>query len=283
MAPSSKAAGSGKDRRKSSSATSRLVVLKVSPDRLRTLLKPESDAVPLVTKDDTEDTPMKDVKDSPSDSTSLPPAAATNPEIATEVATDSNPATPANGGTPVPSVMGPPGEGQGPKKKGVKRSATAANGDSSAKIRGKPGPKKRQRMDDGTLEPRAAAHRLGPKANQGAINAGLRALDRSGKPCRKWAKGGFQLKTFTGVQWEIPRWTAPPKPKPVEVTPEEGVTASGPVSADGSSSKENKELVAQPVKSDSNTNSVSGGDVEMQSAPSIQASSPAPMPIAAGA
>lgn len=146
MAPSSKAAGSGKDRRKSSSATSRLVVLKVSPDRLRTLLEPESDAVPLVTKDVTEDTPMKDVKDSPSDSTSLPAAAATNSEIATENATDSNPATPANGGTPVPSVMGPPGEGQGPKKKGVKRSAAAANGDSLAKIRGKPGPKKRQRM-----------------------------------------------------------------------------------------------------------------------------------------
>lgn len=137
--------------------------------------------------------------------------------------------------------------------------------------------------DDGTLEPRPAAHRLGPKANQGAINAGLRALDRSGKPCRKWNKGGFQLKTFTGVQWEIPRWTAPPKPKPVEVTPEAGVTVSGPVSADGSSSKENKENVAQPVKSDSPSNSNSGGDVEMQSVPSVQASSPAPMPIAAGA
>ncbi|KUI58492.1 INO80 complex subunit 4 [Cytospora mali] len=272
MAPSSKTAGSAKDRRKSSSAASRLITLKVSPDRLRTLLDPASETPK-------EDTPMKDAKDSPSDSTSLLAATATNPENAS----DSNPATPANGSTPVPSVMGPPGEGQGPKKKGVKRSAAAANGDGASKIRGKPGPKKRQRMDDGTLEPRPAAHRLGPKANQGAINAGLRALDRSGKPCRKWTKGGFQLKTFTGVHWEIPRWTAPPKPKPVEVTTEEGVTTSGPVSADGSSSKENKENVVQPIKSDTHSNSNSGGDVEMQSAPSIQASSPAPMPIAAGA
>lgn len=137
--------------------------------------------------------------------------------------------------------------------------------------------------DDGTVEPRAAAHRLGPKANQGAINAGLRALDRSGKPCRKWTKGSFQLKTFTGVQWQINRWTAPPKPKPSdESTPENGVPTSTPASADGSSSKENKENgVGLPGKSENN--SISGADVEMQSLPSVQASSPAPMPIAAGA
>lgn len=86
---------------------------------------------------------MKDVKDSPtSDSTPVPAPAPSNPENGS----DSNPATPANGGTPAPSVMGPPGEGQGPKKKGVKRSAAAANGDGQAKVRGKPGPKKRQRL-----------------------------------------------------------------------------------------------------------------------------------------
>ena len=52
-------------------------------------------------------------------------------------------------------------------------------------------------------------HKLGPKANQGAINAGLRALDRTGKPCRKWAKKGFSVTTFTGVKWEIQSWRAP--------------------------------------------------------------------------
>ena len=55
----------------------------------------------------------------------------------------------------------------------------------------------------------APTHKLGPKANQGAINAGLRALDRTGKPCKKWKKSGFSVKTFTGVGWEISTWRAP--------------------------------------------------------------------------
>ena len=72
--------------------------------------------------------------------------------------------------------------------------------------------------------------------------------------------------------WEIPRWTAPTKSQP-ESTTEEGSAAS----AEGST-KENKEI-DQPKSENSN----SGGDVEMQSAPSINASSPAPLAIAAGA
>lgn len=71
--------------------------------------------------------------------------------------------------------------------------------------------------DEGNTEPGAKAsggatngtHKLGPKANQGAINAGLRALDRSGKPCRKWERKPIQLKSFTGVVWELPSWQAP--------------------------------------------------------------------------
>ena len=58
----------------------------------------------------------------------------------------------------------------------------------------------------------AGAHKLGPKANQGAINAGLRALDRGGKPCRKWSRKPFQLKSFTGVIWDVSSWRAPAKP-----------------------------------------------------------------------
>lgn len=80
---------------------------------------------------------MKDLKASP-DST---PVAASSTLNADNPASDSAPATPgANGGTPAPSAMGPPD-----KKKGVKRTAaTAANGE--AKAKGKPGPKKRQRL-----------------------------------------------------------------------------------------------------------------------------------------
>jgi hypothetical protein len=137
--------------------------------------------------------------------------------------------------------------------------------------------------EDGTIDhssaaARPTAHKLGPKANQGAINAGLRALDRSGKPCRKWAKGGFRLKSFTGVVWEIPRWTAPPR-----TVPESGTEDSAAPSAEGSN-KENKEngneANSLSGKDNSVSNSNSGADVEMQSAPSIQTSSPAPIAVA---
>lgn len=77
----------------------------------------------------------------------------------------------------------------------------------------------------------AAPSKLGPKANQGAINAGLRALDRSGKPCRKWEKKGFQLKSFTGVAWSVPTWRAPRKAT---------VDENGDVKSDTTSTQENK-------------------------------------------
>ena len=67
--------------------------------------------------------------------------------------------------------------------------------------------------EDGTIDhsikpavTSTANHKLGPKANTGFINANLRALDRSGAPCRRWQKRGFQLKSFTGHTWELPSW-----------------------------------------------------------------------------
>lgn len=54
-----------------------------------------------------------------------------------------------------------------------------------------------------------ATHRLGPKANTGHINANLRALDRTGKPCRKWDRKPLQIKSFTGTMWGMPTWKAP--------------------------------------------------------------------------
>lgn len=120
-------------------------------------------------------------------------------------------------------------------------------------------------IDHSSTVPRGtttAAHKLGPKANQGAINAGLRALDRTGKPCRKWQKGSFKLKSFTGVVWEIPRWKAPPK-----ITVEG--TSEG--SASGESSKENKDN--SQLESEKSEKSNNGADVEMTS---NLVSSPAP-------
>ncbi|KAK8098486.1 uncharacterized protein PG998_013972 [Apiospora kogelbergensis] len=209
------------------------------------------------------------LKESPAPSASVPPSDAPAPPAAVngDNASESNPGTPAQ----VP--MGPPTDG--PKKKGVKRSAPGANGN-EPKIRGKPGPKKKPRLEDGSIDPSSRAggayHKLGPKANQGAINAGLRALDRSGKPCRRWAKGGFRLKSFTGVLWEVPRWTAPPKSLPESVNPD----STG--SADSSNKENNKE--GSQLKSE---HSNSAADGERQSIPPsmVAASPPAPMPVAA--
>ncbi|KAI0867993.1 INO80 complex, subunit Ies4 [Hypoxylon argillaceum] len=250
-----------KDRRKSA-GKSAVVTLRVSSDRLRKVLDPSW------TK---EESPMKE-------SSASSPAAVNDAPVAVasqdDNASPSSPGTPGASGTPSQAPMGPPTDNL--KKKGVKRSAAAANAnDPTAKIRGKPGPKKKARLEDGTIDPNgrpggSAYHKLGPKANQGAINAGLRALDRSGAPCRKWSKGGFRLKSFTGVLWEIPRWTAPPKPKPD--APNEEPTASA-----DSSNKENKD--GSQMKSENSTSNVEGEPRSIP--PSIHASSPAPMAITA--
>ena len=130
-------------------------------------------------------------------------------------------------------------------------------------------------IDHSASAPRApngtAAHKLGPKANQGAINAGLRALDRSGKPCRKWQKGGFTLKSFTGVVWEIPRWKAPPRFK-IDGVPDE--------SASGESSKENKDSQVESEKSNTVMDIVMASS-PAPSAPSAQAEASPQEPAAA--
>lgn len=96
----------------------------------------------------------------------------------------------------------------------------------------------------------------------GAINAGLRALDRSGKPCRKWAKGSFQLKSFTGVQWSIPRWRAPPKSL---ATDTEGgdVSTSATASADGSNKENAKENGDSKDSKDAKDNKESDGKLKV--------------------
>ncbi|GAW18049.1 hypothetical protein ANO14919_075180 [Xylariales sp. No.14919] len=251
-----------KERRKSNGKASVMVTLRVSPDRLHKIIDPSW------TK---EESPAKESADSsPAPPNDIPATAVSQDDNATP----SSPGTPAASGTPSQAPMGPPTDN--PKKKGVKRSAAVANAnDPTAKIRGKPGPKKKARLEDGTIDPNGRAganayHKLGPKANQGAINAGLRALDRSGAPCRKWTKGGFRLKSFTGVLWEIPRWTAPPKPK-LEAPSEESTA-----SAD-SSNKENKD--GSQMKSEKSASNMGG---EPQSVPpSVRASSPTPMAITA--
>ncbi|KAI1823841.1 INO80 complex, subunit Ies4 [Xylaria intraflava] len=262
-APSKASApGKEKDRRKSAGKSAAVITLRVSSDRLRKILDPSWTKEQSPTKESSASSPV------PLSDTPVAPASQD------DNASSSAPGTPAVNGTAAQTPMGPPTDN--PKKKGVKRSAAAANGnDPTAKIRGKPGPKKKAKLDDGAVDSNGRAggvayHKLGPKANQGAINAGLRALDRSGTPCRKWTKGGFKLKSFTGVLWEIPRWTAPPKPKPEAPADTTTASASG-------SNKENKD--GSHMKSDNSTSNV---EAEPQSIPpSVRASSPAPPPIVA--
>ncbi|MCJ1411897.1 hypothetical protein MMC19_005989 [Ptychographa xylographoides] len=179
-------------------------------------------------------------------------------------------------------------KGLGGPKAGTKRPLGALT---DLKPRAKPGPKKRQRMQvhpllttvvytvassnsiDGTIGPDEtvrpwttpapiAGHKLGPKANQGAINAGLRALDRTGKPCRKWEKKGFNVKSFTGVTWHLPSWHAPKK------------SATGLKDEEGQSVTPTSNSENQPRQSSSNVGSENSRSAIMDSAP--PASSPLP-------
>ncbi|PVH84594.1 DUF1711-domain-containing protein [Cadophora sp. DSE1049] len=268
MAPSTKTTAATGGRRKSSKA-SMMVTLKLSPKLLRRFV-PAPVAEEKVAKIEKEESPSKE--SSSTISNTLPVATSSNGDVPSESAAN----TPVAASTPVPSSMPPPTEVV--KKRGVKRSGPALGPDGLPKPRGKPGPKKKARLEDGSIDhsasaPRAAngtaAHKLGPKANQGAINAGLRALDRSGKPCRKWQKGSFKLKSFTGVVWEIPRWTAPPR---ITVQANSESSTSG-----DSSSKENKDnSQMESEKSEKSEKSNNGVDVDMKSNVSNLVSSPAP-------
>ncbi|KAI5858814.1 INO80 complex subunit Ies4-domain-containing protein [Tricharina praecox] len=126
----------------------------------------------------------------------------------------------------------------GPKP-GVKRSRTSG----VAPL--KPGRKKAK------LDPSAPANllsvagsKLGPKANTGAINDKLRALDRSGKPCKRWTKAGFQLKSFTGIQWTVPTWAAPKQQQQID----ENGTASAALSVSENASVTTESPSSQPSR-----------------------------------
>ncbi|CAK7223115.1 hypothetical protein SCUCBS95973_005068 [Sporothrix curviconia] len=326
---------SSRDRRKSEKNAPVLVTLTVSPDKLRAIFpdlttitatsitaretETTSASTPLLAKDsDDSDVKPSTKDDNASESTPATPQGNKETAAGTTANTPSaSQSSAANMAPPHATTTADEDGGAATKKKGVKRSAAAAgvdstpsagpgsaNGDTpapAARVRSKPGPKKKAKLDDG-VEIRASAsgaHKLGPKASMGAINAGLRALDRSGKPCRKWVKGGFQLKSFTGVQWEIPRWRAPQKPSASDDsangTGEECTSAATP-SADGSgSNKENgggniKDKKDGPAtngeaKTNGHTNGVNGetatatpSDVDMTNAPTSAVASPSVEP-----
>jgi len=108
--------------------------------------------------------------------------------------------------SPVPSAVQPTtkkGRGQGKRKGGAGLGAAilslngegpGANGGSGA---GTPVPVEKEKA------------KPGPKTNPGNVNAGLRALDRSGRPTRKWGRVEYPVRTCAGYTFHTTVWTTP--------------------------------------------------------------------------
>ncbi|KAI9719238.1 MAG: hypothetical protein M1812_003568 [Candelaria pacifica] len=213
--PSAKPASSSKGASKTPKP-SKVVKLKLSPEKLSRFT--------------TSPTSSKTSKSKSSALSTSPETPVVKSASPSDIKSESN-STPAPDGTPAPDTDTPLADGSKKKglsgpKPGTKRGSGVLT-EGLPKAKGKPGPKKKPRLDDGTIDNNdangngkviksslstvtpLATHKLGPKANQGAINAGLRALDRTGKPCRKWERKGFQIKSFTGVIWQLPSWKTP--------------------------------------------------------------------------
>jgi hypothetical protein len=119
------------------------------------------------------------------------------------------------------------------------------------------------------------ASKLGPRANQGAINAGLRALDRTGKPCRKWNRKPFQVKSFTGVIWDVASWKAPAKP--TFLTGDDDTEMNGISQLSSSDMKPNDSSTAME------SNGPDPHDAMATSTPAADSPAPAPVVFAANA
>ncbi|KAL6252834.1 hypothetical protein RBB50_000553 [Rhinocladiella similis] len=245
----------------------KIVVLKLSPQLLRRFEEPATKT------------------EEPSATSSASSPAPVVDDQPTVKAPDSHDNASESNSTPAPNSDVPNEDGSKKRKNpgaGSKRSlgqmASESNG--TPKPRGKPGPKKKSRLDDGTIDPGSnrpslpampGGHRLGPKANQGAINAGLRALDRSGKPCRKWAKKPFTLKSFTGIVWDVPSW------KGHERLP----VLNGEESSDAKEISQQSSSDMKPNGSDTAVDSNTGEQPDPMILSTPAASSPVPMPPSA--
>ncbi|OCT50024.1 hypothetical protein CLCR_07449 [Cladophialophora carrionii] len=269
MSSSSTRSPSSSARTEKNKKQTKIIVLKLSAKLLRRFQEP----------------PVKS-EDQSSPSVASSPAAPEDQSTLKVPEVNDNASESASTPAPVGIEGAESANGDGSKKRkggslaGTKRSLgqmTETNG--TPKPRGKPGPKKKPRLEDGTIDHNAnkptntggfgASHKLGPKANQGAINAGLRALDRSGAPCRKWKKKAFTLKSFTGVVWEIPSWRGGEKPNS---------SLDGEESSDAKDVSQQSSSEAKPNGSDVAMDSNAGDrpDTTIMSTP--PASSPAPMP-----
>ncbi|TID26377.1 putative duf1711 domain protein [Venturia nashicola] len=193
---------------------------------------------------------LTDTADAPSPAPTAPDSIA----VSTPTATANNLLAPPTNGSKRKGAAGKPS---------LKRTASQLEA-GAPKPRGKPGPKKRARIGEngevltGSVAP--AAPKLGPKANQGAINACLRALDRTGKPTRKWQKTGFKVRSFTGYAWAVGTYAAQRKIN---------AEFAGDVKSDSSSSGDLKATQDSSVVA-----SNSGPDMQTPNPPAHTTSSP---------
>ncbi|TKX22832.1 putative INO80 complex subunit Ies4 [Elsinoe australis] len=226
--------------------------------------------------------PSKTLANFPSDSSPKEQDSSAASQAGTPKAKDVDKMSESNG-TPLPTSVAEDTPDPESKKKGLNGPKTGNKRNSSTaaldllKPKGRPGPKKKPRLADGTIDrsndapkpataPTAATHKLNPKANTGAINANLRALDRSGKPTRKWQRKGFALKSFTGVNWAIGSWSAPIR---------SSSTFSGDVKSDSSSTGDIKPTMdSSALPSDSSRS----GDLTAVPMNGVE-SSPAPIQV----
>ncbi|KIV82530.1 hypothetical protein PV11_04632 [Exophiala sideris] len=241
----------------------KIAILKLSPKILRRFQEP---------------TPKAEEQSTASVGSS-PPAPAVDDATIVKASENNDGASESNS-TPAPATDSASGDATKKRKPpgaGSKRSlGQMIDTADLPKPRGKPGPKKKPRLEDGAADSTTkmsvpafgpGGQKLGPKANQGAINAGLRALDRSGKPCRKWIKKPFSVKSFTGVAWDLPSWKGNERP----------------VLLNGEDSSETKDISQQsssdikPNESDAAMDSNAGDQPDPMIMSTPAASSPAPM------
>ncbi|KIW08835.1 uncharacterized protein PV09_00764 [Verruconis gallopava] len=193
------------------------------------------------------------------DSTSVAANGADSNAASTPAATSNGLLAPPQNSAKRKGVPGP--------KPGMKRTASQVDTNGVPKPRGKPGPKKKPRIgENGEVVNGAVqtAPKLGPKANQGAINACLRALDRTGKPCRRWVRKPFVVRSFTGYGWGAGSYAAIRK---------EPSTFDGDVKSDTSSSGDKPTHDSSAMQSEKST---SGADADTSVPPNGLTSSPAP-------
>ncbi len=113
-----------------------------------------------------------------------------------------------------------------------------------------------------------SAPKLNPKANQGAINANLRALDRSGAACRKWVRMGFKVKSFTGVLWDTGAWSAGKRASTVDLSGDAKSETSAPSVAPIKQNNVDSSAVASDKSNSGDAGTPMAATVEMEAASS---------------